>query len=155
NGSGNVNYPVAANATGSTRSGMISMGSQTVTITQAPATSCSPAAIQMGATVTGTLSSAACNSQRRPGRYALQYSFSASAGQNISIDMTSTAFDTYLYLVGPGGSVVASDDDGGTGNNSRIPPTSGAFTLPLTGTYIIEATSFATQATGLFSLTLR
>lgn len=154
-GNGTVGYLVSANTLATSRSGTISVGNQTVTITQAPAATCTAAAIQLGATVTNSINANACSSQRRPNGYARLYTFTANAGQSIAIDMSSTQFDTYLYLIGPSGSVVASDDDGGSDTSSRIPSGSGAFTLPTTGTYTIEATSFLPQATGTFSLTLR
>ncbi len=63
-----------------------------------------------------------------------------------------TVTSTYMYLIGPGGNVVAQDDDGGVGLNSRIPATSGEFMLPTTGTYTVETTSYATNVTGSFTL---
>ncbi len=86
--------------------------------------------------------------------YADRYSFSASAGQQVAILLTSSAFDTYLYLIGPSGTVIAQNDDGGGGTNSRIPASSGYYTLPSTGTYIIEVTSYAVNATGIYTLSL-
>ncbi|MBI4909491.1 MAG: pre-peptidase C-terminal domain-containing protein [Acidobacteria bacterium] len=154
-GNGTVNYMVAINPTTSSRTGSISIGNRTITITQAPTASCVAAPIQPGTTVTGSLSSAACNSQRRPGRYARQYTFNGNAGQEVSITMSSSQFDTYLYLIGPSGAVVASDDDGGTGTDSRIPLDTGTIPLPSAGTYVVEATSFAVGVTGTFSLIVR
>ena len=51
-------------------------------------------------------------------------------------------FDTYLYLIGPSGTVIAENDDitAGSDLNSRI-PLDGFLTLPTAGTYIIEATT--------------
>ena len=86
--------------------------------------------------------------------YADRYTFSGTAGQPVSLLLTAPAFDTYLYLIGPTGAVVAQDDDGGGGTNSRIPPTSGVLTLPSTGTYLIEVTSYAANATGAYTLTM-
>ena len=68
--------------------------------------------------------------------------------------MTSSAFDTFLYLLKPDGSVLQIDDDGGGGTNSRIPAGSGFLTLPTTGSYTILANSFDAGATGSYSLTL-
>jgi hypothetical protein len=72
----------------------------------------------------------------------------------VAILLTSSAFDTYLYLIGPSGSVVAQDDDGGGGSNSRIPPRCGHYTLPSSGTYTIEVTSFYRNSTGSYTLSL-
>jgi uncharacterized protein (TIGR03437 family) len=62
--------------------------------------------------------------------------------------------DSYLYLVGPNGQVIASDDDGGGRPNSRIPAGTGTLTLPASGTYTIEATTFSASEQGAFTLTL-
>jgi hypothetical protein len=48
--------------------------------------------------------------------------------------------------------VITSNDDGGGGTNSRIPATSGNFTLPASGTYVIEVTSYSTFRTGAYLL---
>jgi hypothetical protein len=72
--------------------------------------------------------------------------------------MTSGTFDTYLYLLNSGNQLLAEDDDGGSGTNSRIPFFSGTFTLPATGTYTIYATSYSfdgfTGGTGSYSISL-
>ena len=47
--------------------------------------------------------------------YADRYTFTGTAGQLVAISLTSSAFDPYLYLIGPDGSVLDEDDDGGTG----------------------------------------
>lgn len=109
--------------------------------------------IWVGETINGNLSASDCESSYRSGSYADKYSFNASSGDMISIE-TNASFDTYLYLIGPSGSVVAQDDDGGSGLNSRIPPGSGWYTLPSTGTYTIEATSYRSGQTGSYTLSL-
>ncbi|MDT7541708.1 MAG: hypothetical protein QOE33_1612 [Acidobacteriota bacterium] len=109
--------------------------------------------------IPGTLASGDCVNPI-DGSFYDAYSFTGTAGQQIVIDMTSTAFDTYLYLLVPGETSITSstvqDDDGGTGGvggqntNSRILN----FTLPTSGTYTILANSFASGATGAYTLTL-
>lgn len=60
------------------------------------------------------------------------------AGQPVRVILDSDAFDTYLYLDGPGLELGANyDDDSGCGLGARI-----EVTLPETGTYLIVATSF-------------
>ncbi|MGR3309426.1 MAG: S8 family serine peptidase [Candidatus Brocadiales bacterium] len=122
----------------------------------------SPPLIDIGQTVSDTLSPSICWSIGRGCLYfADRYSFSASAGQVVGISLTSPGalnslgwFDTYLYLIGPGGSVIDENDDGGSNFNSRIPPGSGFRTLSESGTYIIEVTSFAANANGNYILSL-
>ncbi len=128
------------------------------------ATTCTVTPISIGQTVNGALSTTDCRSPVRGSisepHYADRYSFSASAGQQVAISLTSAEveleaeFDTYLYLIGPGGSVITEDDDSGEGFNSRIPSGSGFFTLPSSGTYSIEATSFGDDETGNYTLSL-
>ncbi len=111
-----------------------------------------PTPITMGQTVNGQLSAGGC--LLSDGSYADLYSFSASAGQQIAISLSSTAFDTYLFLRDPASNFIAQDNNGGGGTNSRIPSGSGFITLPVTGTYTIFANSFLASQTGSYSLTL-
>lgn len=73
-----------------------------------------------------------------------------SEGSTYTIDMTSTAFDTYLRLLGPDGKQVASDDDGGVGLNARI-----TYLAPRNGTYRIVATALARGMKGPYNLVVR
>ena len=72
----------------------------------------------------------------------------------ITMNGTTGNLDPYLYLISPDGYFAAQDDDGNGNNNSRIPmPSSGStFTLPQTGKYIIEATSYGLQQTGDYTI---
>lgn len=64
--------------------------------------------------------------------------FSGFAGQSVTIDMQSEDFDTLLYLFGPDGSRISSNDDNDDSTNSRIE----GFELPEDGVYLIFATSY-------------
>lgn len=86
--------------------------------------------IAIGDSVEGTLTEA--NSQAL-------YEFEATAGQTISITLSSSDFDAYLLLQVGDENVIASDDDSAGSLNSRI----GAFTIPEDGTYTIVATSYS------------
>jgi hypothetical protein len=117
---------------------------------------CGSATIARGQTLSGSLSTGDCRSQWRGGSYyADRYTFSGTAGQQIVIWVGSEQFDTYLYLAAPAGSLLAQNDDGGGGTNSRIPATSGYFVLPSNGTYTIEVTTYSANATGAYSLQLQ
>lgn len=79
------------------------------------------------------------------------YTFPAVEGQRYAINMSSTAFDTYLH-VGVGTTdfeEITSDDDGGDGTDSRV-----VLTAERSGTYSIQATAFAADATGEYSLSV-
>jgi hypothetical protein len=58
----------------------------------------------------------------------------------------------------PASQTIARDDDGGGGTNSRIPANAGFFSLPLTGNYVVYATSFSadgtTGSTGAYTIGL-
>lgn len=83
------------------------------------------------------------------GNRADAYRFSGREGQRVRIDMTSSAFDTYVELFDEDQTSLATDDDGGPeGTNSRL-----IFTLPSTGSYVIEARAFS-EATGAYRLNL-
>jgi alpha-tubulin suppressor-like RCC1 family protein len=104
-------------------------------------------------TNSGTLSATDCNAGARgAGYYTDRYTFTATTGQLVAIKVTASAFDTYLYLRNSSGTVISSNDDGGGGTNSRIPATSGSFTIPVAGTYVIEVTSYSSGITGAYSL---
>ena len=91
-----------------------------------------------------------CASVTKAGNYARFYSFSVSLEQEVTIDLTSSV-DTVLNLLrgaGTGGMVVANNDDGGSGTNSRIIQTLQS------GTYTIEATTFSAGVTGSFNISI-
>ncbi|MEP6922110.1 MAG: PPC domain-containing protein, partial [bacterium] len=111
----------------------------------------SNAPISPGQTINGALATSDC--QLSDGSYFDEYTFTANAGQQVWISMSSASFDTYMVLVNPDNTDVQ-DDDGGGGSNSRIPAGMGFIALPQTGTYSILANSFAPNTTGPYSVTL-
>ena len=115
---------------------------------------CQTTAISLGQTINGSLSTSDCVFSGS--HYVDIYTFSGTAGQRIAISLDSTAFDTYLYLDSSTESVAFDDDGGGGPNNqnSRIPASSGYFSLPVTGTYKIHAASFVGGKTGTYSIKL-
>ncbi len=88
----------------------------------------------------------------RSGSYYKVYAMSLTAGRSVSITMnaTGTIFDTYLYLYdGASCSQVAFDDDSaGTANDSLL-----TYVAPTSGTYYLIATTYASGATGTYTLT--
>jgi serine protease Do len=86
--------------------------------------------------------------KHRPGKqYMKVHEVKMTAGENYVIDMKSQEIDSYLLLENPAGKVVADDDDG---PNARI-----IYRAPEDGTYRIIATSFGTEETGSYTLTVR
>ncbi|MFN0164934.1 MAG: PPC domain-containing protein [Bryobacteraceae bacterium] len=121
---------------------------------------CGTSSLVIGQKVTSSLVETDCRSTfprpfdvAQPRAYAKRYVFSGIAGQKISITLNSPTMDTYLFLLGPAGNIVAEDDDGGGNLNSRIPMDSGVLTLPAAGTFTIEVTTYQME-TGTFTLEL-
>ena len=111
-----------------------------------------PSPIVFGQTINGTLDIGDClvSGKRRD-----RYSFSGIAGQQITVNLDSAAFDTYLYLLNSSSGQVISENNNISGaiTNSQIPLT-GTFTLPATGSYIIAASSYSSGIIGTYTISL-
>ncbi|HYS52471.1 MAG TPA: PPC domain-containing protein [Thermoanaerobaculia bacterium] len=99
-------------------------------------------------TTGASLSEADCtasdNSQYR------MWQFSGKAGDSVTIEMHSTAFDTFLALLDPAGMPVADNDDSESGvTDSKI-----TLTLTTTGTWTVVANSLAASQSGNYTLSL-
>lgn len=103
-----------------------------------------------GSDLDGSLGQGDGSSRERIGHFADDYTFTAAAGDQILLDLTSTEFDTYLYLYGPDGELSAENDDYGSVSHSAI-----ELTLPVSGTYTAEVTSYESQETGGYRLSFR
>ena len=101
-----------------------------------------------GVNIAGALAATDCAAPSKSTSRGDLYMFQGAAGQTVTITMTG-GFDTFLNLVGPDGTVVASDDDGGGGTNSRI-----VIRLATAGAYRIEATAFSATGLGAYTLTV-
>ncbi|MFZ2493328.1 MAG: hypothetical protein WA208_17755 [Thermoanaerobaculia bacterium] len=109
---------------------------------------CSATALSCPYSGSDALTTNSCQqSPRGTGYYSARYTVTSTAGVILAIDMMSASFDTYLYVTDAGGNVVAYDDDGGDGSNSRLDyvPTSG-------GTLTIHATTYSSNVYGPFQL---
>jgi hypothetical protein len=117
-------------------------------------TGCTASAIGLNQTVLGALAATDCRATRRPASFADRHTFTVPAGpgQQVAISMTSTAFDTYLFLETAAGAPVAENDDSGGTRNSRIPATGVLLLAP--GTYVIQASSFNAATLGSYTLSL-
>ncbi len=102
--------------------------------------------IAFGETVTGTLDVNDC--LRTGGAFQESWELVLENDTTARIDLESAAFDAFLVLKDSQGNVVASDDDGGDGLNSRIERVLEA------GTYEIVASSFGPGQTGTYQLTV-
>ncbi|MAQ16092.1 MAG: hypothetical protein CMN30_15045 [Sandaracinus sp.] len=78
-----------------------------------------------------------------------RYTFSTEEGYAISIDMTSSAFDTYLMLQSPNGEDLGQNDDieEGVNTNSHL-----ELVAPESGIYTINANSKTSGMTGAYQV---
>jgi len=76
-----------------------------------------------------------------------RYTLTVSSGVSVTINLTSSSVDTYLYLLS-GSRVLATNDDGGNGSNSSI------YRYMSAGTYTIVAATFYSGKSGSFSLSV-
>lgn len=68
-----------------------------------------------------------------------EYTFTAAAGMNIVVEMTSDEFDAYVHLVGPNDLHEQNDDfDPAAGTNAKI-----EYTATANGTYRVLANAFS------------
>ncbi len=79
------------------------------------------------------------------------YEFQGQQGQTVTIDLTSSDFDTFLALLDSDGQVVDNNDDvDGNSTNSQL-----VVTLPRTGTYQVIVNAYDSSGQGRFTLTVR
>ncbi len=102
-------------------------------------------------TINGTLVTSDPTNSLRSGSFYDGYLFTnLVAGQQVQLNLNSSAFDTYLQVVNAAtGQVVAENDNSG-GTNSQV-----TFNVQAGASYIARATSAASGATGAYSLTTR
>src|SRR5205807_7415835 len=82
--------------------------------------------------------------------YAREWRLRGRAGETVTIDLASSAFDAYVFLLGPAaGTAPPQDDDSGGRCNARL-----TVRFPAPGDYFIVATSRERRATGAFTLTV-
>lgn len=102
--------------------------------------------ISCGQTVTGTLTAQDCllNDDSRIDFW----EFQGTSGQTVTVTMTSSQVDSYLFLFNPQSQTVAQNDDGAGGSNSRV-----VYPLNGSGAWAIGANALPNQ-TGNYSITL-
>ena len=119
---------------------------------QAPAPAPDSAAarvIALGRAVIGSLGKG--DALSADSTYVQSWTLHGQAGQTITIDLTSTEFDAYVMLRGPGitGSRDYSDDDSGGTCNARL-----TVTFPQTADYEVIVNTAGKLETGAFTLTV-
>jgi hypothetical protein len=101
--------------------------------------------LEMGDEVRGALS--ASDFITADDNYVEAWAFEGSPGQEVSIDLVSDDFDSYLYVVGPGLGETLADDDSGGACHSRI-----NFTVLDRGVFHVVASSTMSRQTGTYRL---
>lgn len=142
-------YAIRANSLSSGQTGAFTL---TVQASSGPTTgpTASTRTLRVGETVIARLS--ASTPQLPDGSHYDTYYLDARAGDRFIVTMASNDFDTYLrWGREQGGSfeLLDTDDDGGGGTHSRLEVTADAA-----GRYVIQANSFASGATGAYTLTV-
>jgi hypothetical protein len=103
-------------------------------------------ALTLGEGTSGILDTA--DTRSTDGKYQDIYSFEGSAGQSVQVDMTGE-FDTFLSVVTPSGQTYENDD-----YNSDVSRSLVEFTLPESGRYRIVASTYGSDLTGSYQLSL-
>jgi hypothetical protein len=128
-----------------------SAGRYTVTLATlaAPAAPGRVARIAVGQQLAGRLETG--DQAREDGTLQDLWEFDGRSGQDVTVELRSSAFDAYLELREPSGAVVAENDDGfGQGTDAFI-----AARLPRAGRYRIVARGYGEgQSTGIYELAL-
>lgn len=78
-----------------------------------------------------------------------EYDFRVQSGMNVSVEMRSTAFDTYLIVTGPDGEQVAQNDDCTAGDYDL---SCVEFSAEDTGKYTVIANSFSESGRGEYTV---
>lgn len=106
-------------------------------------------AIAIGQSVRARLENG--DQQLSSGEFADAFTVSGQSGQTLIFEMTSTEFDPYLIVRGPGGLSEDNDDNGDQGSrDSRV-----RVTLPASGEITIRPTSYSAGETGAYTLSVR
>lgn len=85
--------------------------------------------------------------QLTDGSFFDEHTFTGQIGQQISIQLTSDEFDTYLALRSPSGEIISEVDDVQGSTNSSV-----IVVLPEDGTYTIIANSYDANSIGSYNL---
>ncbi|MBI4422035.1 MAG: Ig-like domain-containing protein, partial [Gemmatimonadetes bacterium] len=114
---------------------------------------CAERPIGLDTVVSDTLTPTDCTAPHRGGHTARVYSLAASAGDSVSVTLSSSAFDAYLVLDSTSGGPPLGENDA-CANGGRDACLKYRL-LPRTGRYLIEATTAKPGEQGAFRLQVR
>jgi lysyl endopeptidase len=153
-GAATVNFSAEANTSPEPRTGYLVVAGQLIAVTQAGVSNCpGSGSVRSGLTYSRELTASDCRSSLVAGAYAERFTLAGQAGQQLEIVMQPDGFSPHLTLFGPGGAVLAASDRGVISGASFYGGGS-YYTLPTTGTYVVEASSNFPEMTGSYRLTL-
>ncbi len=125
-------------------------GRYTVYLTAAETCPLARGSLVVGDVDSGALTAGDCRSDARGlAYYADYYTLRGAPGQRVWVSLSSSEFDTYLYVRGTEYTLLMRDDDGGEGWNSLL-----KFDLPASGECVIEVTSYGENETGSYKLSV-
>ncbi len=104
---------------------------------------------QAGGSTTYSGSLGAGDNRLSSGEYYDSYTFQATAGQHVIVDLRSSDFDTYVGLHSPSDDIEENDDFEGSTNRSRV-----ELDIAESGTWTVIATSYEKDETGSYELTI-
>jgi hypothetical protein len=144
---GQVEVSATSYEPGETGTYTLTLGGAAARPAASPAGAASDGAVRVGQTLEGRLG--AGDRQLDSGEYINSYVLRGRRGQTLDLRLTSTAFDPYVAISGPGDFSAFNDDDPAVtdGRNSRL-----VVTLPADGDYRITATSYASGEQGGYRL---
>ncbi len=118
-------------------------------------TGCAVVDTAPGAVLADSLTTADCGAPHRSGRVAKLYRFTGAANDSITLHLASAAFGAYLVLdSGAAQAGIPSLAESGTCRAGVAGACLAYLRLPQAGSYVIEATSVASAATGAFTLSI-
>lgn len=135
------------------RNGIVKPRLDLATAVLGPYPQCQTRTVTLPFSTAGSLQSNDCHARNSKGHifYVDGYEFSGTAGQQITVDVSSSGFDTFIQLEAPGGAVVGeAGATPGVTKNSHL-----TLTLGVAGTFTIWAESYWGGVTGSYSLSAR
>jgi hypothetical protein len=149
-GNSTVRFTAAPNVEALYRSATLTIAGQTFTVEQpGMGSSCAPLPLNAGQRINSTLNAADCRSRLRPANvnpyYAERYSLTGTAGQQVRFTVSNSSFTPYLLLLSGTGQVL-------TESTRTLPVTSGYYTLPADGPYVLEVTTESPPTGGAYTL---
>ncbi len=123
-------------------------GARPTTVSSTSPAPAAGGALTMGGALNGRLQQG--DSTLQSGEFMDRYSFQGRRGQAVTVDMSSSEFDSYLILNAPSGAQQDNDDAAQGSPNARV-----SWTLPEDGAYTVRATSYRAGETGAYTLRMQ